>query len=139
MVASRRPRFCGLFFPLTLRLKAQAGVAAAAILLAASPAVCAEPDVAISPARQQELVRLVRQDCGACHGLSLRGGLGPPLTPQALRDRPAESLVATVLNGRPGTPMPPWRLFLSEAEAQWIVDALTKGFPNESPARPPGG
>ena len=31
------------------------------------------PDVA----RQKELVRMVRQDCGSCHGLYLTGGLGP--------------------------------------------------------------
>jgi cytochrome c55X len=108
------------------------------ILLLVPSAVCAETDGAISPARQQELVRLVRQDCGACHGLTLRGGLGPPLTPQALRDKPAESLVATVLNGRPGTPMPPWARFLSEAEGQWIIDALMKGFPLEPPFGPVG-
>jgi cytochrome c55X len=28
-------------------------------------------------ARQHELIRMVRQDCGSCHGLHLTGGLGP--------------------------------------------------------------
>jgi cytochrome c55X len=139
MVASRRPRSRGLFFLLTLGRKVLAGVAAAAILLAASSAGWAEADGAIPAARRQELIRLVRQDCGACHGMTLRGGLGPPLTPQALRDKPAESLLATVLNGRPGTPMPPWGLFLSEGEARWIVDALMKGFPEDFPSTPGGG
>jgi len=86
---------------------------------------------AVGAARQKELVRLVRQDCGSCHGMTLNGGLGPPLTPQALREKPAESLTATILGGRPGTPMPPWRAFLNEAEADWIVNELLKGFPNE--------
>jgi cytochrome c55X len=27
--------------------------------------------------RQRELIRMVRQDCGSCHGLQLTGGLGP--------------------------------------------------------------
>ncbi|PWB57609.1 MAG: cytochrome C55X precursor NirC, partial [Nitrosomonadales bacterium] len=46
-------------------------------------------------------------------------------------DKPAESLVATILHGRPGTPMPPWGAFLNENEARWIVDKLQKGFPDE--------
>lgn len=83
-----------------------------------------------SAARQRELVTLVRQDCGSCHGMTLSGGLGPALLPSALKDKPVESLVATVLYGRPGTPMPPWRPFLSEEEATWLVDMLLKGFPD---------
>ena len=79
--------------------------------------------------RQKELVHLVRQDCGSCHGMTLKGGLGPALTPEVLRDKPVESLVATVFGGRPGTPMPPWHRFLTEAEAEWVVDQLIKGFP----------
>lgn len=81
--------------------------------------------------RQAELVRLVRQDCGSCHGMTLAGGLGPALLPALLRDKPAESLVATIIHGRPGTPMPPWGTFLNENEARWIVDKLLKGFPDE--------
>lgn len=82
------------------------------------------------PERQRELVHLVRQDCGSCHGMTLQGGLGPALTVQALRDKPPESLVATIHGGRPGTPMPPWKRFLSEAEAEWIVARLLEGFPD---------
>lgn len=82
--------------------------------------------------RERELVRLVRQDCGACHGMTLAGGLGPSLLPAALRDRPAEALVQTIIHGRPGTPMPPWGPFLSESEARWIVGRLLAGFPTEA-------
>lgn len=81
--------------------------------------------------RQKELVRLVRQDCGSCHGMTLAGGLGPALLPAALAGKPAQSLVATVLYGRPGTPMPPWGAFINEEEAKWVVEMLLKGFPNE--------
>lgn len=49
-----------------------------------------------SPERQRALVHLVRQDCGSCHGMTLQGGLGPALTPEALRDKPVDSLVAVV-------------------------------------------
>lgn len=88
-------------------------------------------DESLDSQRQTELVRLVRQDCGSCHGMTLAGGLGPALLPALLRDKPAESLVATILYGRPGTPMPPWGAFLNENEARWIVDKLLKGFPDE--------
>jgi cytochrome c55X len=92
-------------------------------VLAASLALGAEPPTE----RQAELIHLVRQDCGSCHGMTLRGGLGPALTRDALRDRPASTLVVTVLYGRPGTAMPPWRPFVSEEEAAWIVRQLQEG------------
>jgi len=82
-----------------------------------------------SPARQAELLNLVRQDCGSCHGLRLEGGLGLPLTPQALKEKSPEALKQTILYGRGGTPMPPWGPFLTEAEAGWIVETLLKGLP----------
>ena len=86
---------------------------------------------AVGGLRQVELVRLVRQDCGSCHGLTLKGGLGPPLTARALKDKSPEMLRAVILRGRPGTPMPPWNAFMSEQDADWIVEQLLKGFPNE--------
>ena len=92
---------------------------------AAAPAASGAPDAS----RQREIVRLLRQDCGSCHGMRLTGGLGPPLTPQALRDKPSDSLVATIVSGRAGTAMPPWRPFLSEAEAAWLVARLREGDP----------
>ena len=82
--------------------------------------------------RQKALVRMVRQDCGACHGMKLTGGLGPPLTPQALAERPLEAVLATTLHGRPGTPMPAWKTMLSEADALWIARQLQAGFPAEA-------
>jgi cytochrome c55X len=74
-------------------------------------------------------VHLVRQDCGSCHGMRLAGGLGPALTPARLADWPDDSLVATILHGRPGTAMPGWQRFMNEAEAGWIVARLKQGFP----------
>lgn len=81
--------------------------------------------------RDAELVHLVRQDCGACHGMTLQGGLGTPLTRQALADKPVEGLIATILYGRPGTAMPPWKSLLTEDEAHWIATRLIEGFPVE--------
>lgn len=83
-----------------------------------------------SPARVKQLVHLVRQDCGACHGLTLKGGLGPALTAETLHDKAADSLTATILSGRNGTPMPPFRGIVSDSEAAWIVRQLQAGFPS---------
>lgn len=89
----------------------------------------AESGASIAATRRVELVKLVRQDCGSCHGLTLKGGLGPALLPEALKDKPADSLKSVILHGRPHTAMPPWQRFLSEADAEWIVFNLQKGFP----------
>lgn len=75
----------------------------------------------------QALARLVQQDCGSCHGLSLKGGLGPDIRAASLGHHDRESLQAVILDGIPGTPMPPWRPLLSAAEAAWIADYLLKG------------
>jgi len=101
---------------------------AVALVCACASAVFAAD--APGPERTTELVRMVRQDCGSCHGMRLTGGLGPALTPDALRGRPADGLTVTVLYGRPGSAMPPWRQFVSEAEAGWIVEQLRQGFPD---------
>lgn len=87
-------------------------------------------DQAVSQQRQDELVHLVRNDCGACHGMKLTGGLGPALLPASLRGKPAEALSETILRGRAGTAMPPWQGFLGENEAMWIVERLLEGFPD---------
>ena len=87
----------------------------------------AQPDAA----RQRELVRLVRQDCGSCHGMRLAGGLGPPLEAARLAQWPLEGLVATIYQGRPGTPMPGWAPLLSREDTTWIAQQLQRGFPEE--------
>jgi cytochrome c55X len=85
-----------------------------------------------SSVRAQALVRMVRQDCGSCHGMLLTGGLGPAITPQALRDIPVDSVAATIYHGRPGTPMPPWKAMVNESEARWMAERLLAGFPTEN-------
>jgi|SRR5688572_16964118 cytochrome c55X len=99
-------------------------LAAVALALLAVPAFAAEPP----PARQAQLADLVRQDCGSCHGLTLKGGLGPSLEPGALAEKDSEVLSYVILHGRRGTPMPPWREHLSESEAKWIVEQLKRGL-----------
>jgi cytochrome c55X len=75
----------------------------------------------------QKLGTLVRQDCGSCHGLTLKGGLGKPLTADRLAQWDRDQLAYIILDGVPGTPMPPWRPLLSETEARWIADMLKQG------------
>jgi len=79
-----------------------------------------------SPERQNAIRNMLNHDCGACHGLTLKGGLGPSLLPEALAGKPDEFLISTILNGRPGTAMPPWQPFMNRDEAAWLVGILRK-------------
>ena len=47
---------------------------------------------AMAQTPHSKLVALVREDCGSCHGRTLKGGLGPPLLPEALAGRMEEVL-----------------------------------------------
>ena len=84
-------------------------------------------DMQLDIQRQSELLNLLKQDCGACHGTKLKGGLGPPLTVKALRQKDSTYLATTILYGRPGTAMPPWQDFLTVSEAKWLVQNLRTG------------
>ena len=77
--------------------------------------------------RQQQLRELLIQDCGSCHGLRLRGGLGPALLAERLQGRSADDISAVILEGRPGSAMPGWRGLLSDAEARWMAQLLLQG------------
>ena len=74
--------------------------------------------------RKAELLYLLEQDCGSCHGMTRKGGLGSPLVAEALLGSSDEALVDIILDGVPGTPMPPWRPLLSHEDATWLVRAL---------------
>ena len=63
----------------------------------------------LSSQRKAELTNLVRHDCGSCHGMTLKGGLGTPLLPEIMATYDADVLAEIILDGVPGTPMPPWR------------------------------
>ncbi len=98
-------------------------LAMALVACVAVPAGAAE----VTPQRAAELENLVLQDCGSCHGLTRKGGLGSDLRPQSLAGKSVDYLVEVVLDGIPGTAMPPWHPLLSEAEARWIANYLLKG------------
>lgn len=76
------------------------------------------------PSRQAELEHMLRHDCGSCHGMTLKGGLGPALTPDALRNKPRAYIQQSIRYGHPGTPMPPWEGLLSLEDIDYLVDLL---------------
>jgi cytochrome c55X len=120
--------------PLLRATRVSRSLWALALFSTLAPAWGSEP---VPLDRQRSLVRMVRQDCGSCHGMQLTGGLGPALTPEALKEIPAESVAATIIHGRPGTPMPPWKAMVKEPEARWIAQQLQAGFPSEAPPLKP--
>jgi cytochrome c55X len=76
----------------------------------------------------KRLEHMVQQDCGSCHGLTMKGGLGRPLTQEALDGLDPQTIASIILDGVPGTAMPPWRPLLREDEALWIANYLKKGI-----------
>lgn len=81
----------------------------------------------LTPKRQTELLYILEQDCGSCHGLTMKGGLGPALVTERMDPWSLEQLTTVILDGVPGTPMPPWRPLLNEQEALFIAEALKSG------------
>ena len=117
-----------------LRFTASRHAAVRAALVALCVSVCGVTPAAadaLSPDDQARLDHLLRHDCGSCHGMTMKGGLGPPLLPETLRDRDEETLVQFILAGNPARAMPPWHGLLSAAEARWIVRRLMRGAPEE--------
>jgi cytochrome c55X len=95
----------------------------ARLLFALMPAIAlAEPDAA-------RLEYLLQQDCGSCHGLSLKGGLGSDLRASRLSGREEAVLAHAIREGVPGAAMPPWKALLSEDEITWLAARLKRGTP----------
>lgn len=114
---------------LHFRLKKTGTRSLAALTLALLPALLLPQKLVAaehppSPERQAVLRALLHQECGSCHGLYLTGGLGPALTPDALKGQTKEQIALTIMQGRPGTAMPPWNRFLQPPESQWLADFL---------------
>lgn len=89
---------------------------------------CAVLAADVSNDRQQELLHLIKHDCGSCHGMTLKGGLGSPLTSEKLQQKSTEALTSIIMNGVEGTPMPPWKGILDEQEVSWMVKQLKTGI-----------
>lgn len=93
--------------------------------------VAALADGSLSAEREQELETLLYQDCGSCHGMTLRGGLGPALPESRMNAYSRDGLAALILNGVAGTAMPGWAGLLTEEEARWLADHLQNDNPLE--------
>ena len=114
-----------------------ARVAAAVALLALPllgpgmppPVARAEGSAGVMPDRAAQLLHILTQDCGSCHGLTMKDGLGRPLTPDALSHATPAGLAHIILDGIPGTAMPPWRPLLSETDALWMAARLLEHTP----------
>lgn len=91
-------------------------------------------EVKLTQARKEALTHLLKQDCGSCHGMTLKGGLGPALLPDNLKDKPTLLIKNTILFGRPGTAMPPWQGILTEEEVIWLTNQLQKGLEGTQPS-----
>jgi cytochrome c55X len=81
----------------------------------------------VTPERQLQLIHLVRHDCGSCHGMTLKGGLGPALLPETLAEKSPDLLEDIIYFGLPERAMPPWEGLLTRQEIHWLVDRLQKG------------
>ena len=86
---------------------------------------------ALTQERKAELKNLLVQDCGSCHGMTMKGGLGPALTPDVLNNKSRQMVEMTITHGRPGTPMPPWKNILTKQDINWIIDTLYAGITHE--------
>ena len=95
-----------------------------------SPVAASELD--LSAERKSQLNHIVKQDCGSCHGMTLKGGLGPALLPENFEEKNVQFLQHTILYGRAGTAMPPWKSLLTAQEALWISQQLKAGKVTES-------
>ena len=95
--------------------------------LAIAPGMVLSQELVTQPADPASLTSLVLQDCGSCHGMTLKGGLGPPLRPENLERLPVEAIAAIIREGVPDTAMPPWKPLLSPEAIHWISEQLKSG------------
>lgn len=87
-----------------MRERARAAVTVLVLVGLGDARASAVAQEAVTSARRAELVQLLRHDCGACHGLWFKGGLGPPLLPETLAEKDPEALVLTVPRDAPERP-----------------------------------
>lgn len=76
----------------------------------------------------------VYQNCVACHGSEGKGlpGIYPALDGSAVVNGPVEEHLDVVLNGRPGTPMQPFKHQLSDADIAAVITYQRNSFGNET-------
>ncbi len=105
----------------------RAGATTALLMLFFAPSGLMAGEQPEQSRSRADLENLVLQDCGSCHGMTLKGGLGPPLRPENLGHLPEEAITAIIREGVPGTAMPPWKPLLAPADIEWISHQLKVG------------
>ena len=68
--------------------------------------------------------KVFEKECQGCHGPNHEGGVGSDLRPNVIGKKNAYMLAETILNGRPGTAMPPFKSKFNKADADKMVDYL---------------
>jgi len=102
-------------------------IVVAVMMTVGLPGATARASEDLSAARATALTHLVRQDCGSCHGMTLKGGLGPALTPVALTGRSSADLAWVISHGRSERAMPGWAPLLPAHDIDWIAQGLLDG------------
>ena len=64
------------------------------------------------------------KECQGCHGPNHEGGVGSDLRPSVIAKKNAYTLSETILNGKAGTAMPPFKEKFSKDDADKMVDYL---------------
>jgi len=70
--------------------------------------------------------KIFEQECQGCHGPMHQGGVGSDIRPDKVKDKNSMFLANTILDGRAGTAMPPFKGTISKQEASLMVDYLQK-------------
>lgn len=112
--------------PTSIRRFCEVAVTVLCCVTAFTPAMVSAGET-LSENRRTDLNHLLRQDCGSCHGMTLKGGLGPPLLPEQLAAWDIDSLAAMILAGNPEKAMPGWAGLLNDAEARYLAQRLLEG------------
>ena len=81
----------------------------------------------VTEERQSELLDFVEQNCPACHGIRMRGSIGPALSKANLQYLSVNAVTLTILYGLTDKGMPAWEAQLSERDAYWIAEFLKRG------------
>ncbi len=71
-----------------------------------------------------DVEKMFEKECQGCHGPNHEGGVGADLRPDKLEKKNAYTMAEVILNGRPGTAMPPFANKMTKADAQKMVDYL---------------
>ena len=73
-----------------------------------------------------DVEKVYELECQGCHGPMHQGGVGSDIRPEKLKDKTSMFLADTILEGRSGTAMPPFKGSISKQEASQMVDYLQK-------------